>query len=490
MRTSEPRTSFRRPESGTSRRAVRARAHYAGAPIMRRALLACVLLVASACHKPKFPPVLLEETRSLDQELLDLVRRKADLVRADPSDAKAHATLGLVYEANNLWEQAEESFAHAIAIDDSQPAWQYHHALALLGVGRVAEGVAEMREAARRMPDEAGVQQRVGLLLLDAGDVKNARPAIERAFTLQPQRVESLTAMARLQLASENWNEALRYAQLASKSDPTSQPAQYAAGLALQALGRDDEARAHLVAGKGATPSWMEDPLTRELLSYRMTTNTLVAEASRANAARDYARSAQIFERLVARDPGNVELLNNLAANLIELDKLDRAAEILAAAEARAPDSFAVQLNLAEVALKRQDLAAARTHAERAVALGDSVGRTHFSLARVLAVQKDMDGAYRELKRTVELDARNPQAFVALAEVSIQRNQIEEARKWCRKALELDPSMVPTRVNQCALALRVNDMEEAREALAHLEKLAPNHPRTVSLRQEIEKRGQ
>src|SRR4029079_13501116 len=214
--------------------------HYAGAKTMRCFLFACVLLVAGACHKPKFQPVLLDETRSLDQELLDLVKRKADIVRADPSDPHAHATLGLVYEANSLWEQAEQSFAHAIAIDGSQPVWKYQHALSVIGVGRVNEGVAQMREAARLMPDDAGVQHRVGMMLLDVGDLKGAQVAIERAFALQPKRVESLTGMAQLALAYENWNDALRYTQLALKTDPSSQTAQYAAGLALRGLGRDD----------------------------------------------------------------------------------------------------------------------------------------------------------------------------------------------------------------------------------------------------------
>jgi tetratricopeptide (TPR) repeat protein len=455
---------------------------------MLRALLVITLLAASACHKPSFPPVLLGETRALDKEVLDLVERKVALVRADPSDAKAHATLGLVYEANNLWEQAEESFAHAIALDGSQPAWEYHRAVALLAIGRTEEAIAAMKGSARRMPDSAGVQQRVGLQLVDIGDLASARVALERALRLAPGRIESLAAMARLELACEHWNEALSYAQRGLAADPTSQSAAYTAGLALQALGRDDEARRYLAAGKGARPSWLEDPLTREMLSYRLTANALVEEASRANATHDYAHAVQVFERLVARNPRDVDMLNNLAANLIELGKLDQAEKALKTAETLARDSFAVQLNLAELYLRRGEVELARQHADTAAALGDSVGSTHLMLARVLAVQKDIDGAYRELRRTVDLDARNPQAFVALTEISIQRNQLEEARSWCRKALDLDPSLLPARVNQGVLALNANDLEEARSALAVLEKQAPTNPRTIALRGEIEKR--
>jgi tetratricopeptide (TPR) repeat protein len=455
---------------------------------MLRVLLVIALFV-SGCHKAQFPPAVLGETRALDKELLDLVERKADIVRADPSNARAHATLGLVYEANNLWEQAEESFAHAMALDEKQPVYAYHHALALMGVGRTQEGIAQLRDAAMRMPNEAGVQQRVGLQLIDAGDLEGARKSIERALVLAPQRSESLASMARLELACEHWDKALQFAQRALAADPKSQSAAYTAGLALSNLGRDDEARNFLAAGRGAHSNWLEDPLTREMLSYRMSSNVLVDEASNAFAAHDYAHAAQVYERLLARQPGDLGQLNNLAASLIELGKLDRAEQVLKTAEARAPDSFAVQLNLAEMYMRRNQVDLARQHAESAVALGGSVGSTHFVLARVLATQKDIDGSYRELKKAVELDARNPQMFVALTEVSIQRNRIDEARTWCRKALEIDPSLLPARVNQCVLALRMNDLEEAKDALAVLEKQAPTNPRTVALRQEIEKRG-
>ncbi len=456
--------------------------------LLRRALLATGLLVTAGCHKAQFPPAGLGETRALDKELLDLVESKAAIVRADPSNARAHATLGLVYQANNLWEPAEESFAHAMALDEKQPVYQYYHAIVLLGIGRTQEAVAQMREAATRMPNDAGVQQRVGLQLIDVGDLDGARRMLERALVLVPSRSETLASMARLELAWEHWDKSLQFAQRALAADPTSQSAAYTAGLALTSLGREDEARNFLAAGRGAHPSWLEDPLTREMLSYKITTNVLVEEASHSFAVRDYARAAQLYEKLVARQPGDLGQLNNLAASLIELGKIDRAEQVLKTAETVAPDSFAVQLNLAEVHLRRNEVDLARPHAESAVALGGSIGSTHFMLARVLATQNDIDGSYRELKKAVELDTRNPQMFVALTELSIQRKQIEEARIWCRKALEIDPSLLPARVNQCALALRMNDLEDARNALAVLEKQAPTNPRTVALRAEIEKR--
>ena len=109
--------------------------------------------------------------------------------------------------------------------------------------------------------------------------------------------------------------------------------------------------------------------------------------------------------------------------------------------------------------------------------------------ARVLALQHDLEGAAQGLETAAELDAQNPQYALALAELAVERNQNEEAREWCRKALELEPTLVSARANLGVLALRAGDVAEARSMLAVLQRQSPSHPRTVALREGVEKLG-
>jgi tetratricopeptide (TPR) repeat protein len=456
---------------------------------MRRALSLAACLCTLACHEVAREPVLPRDPRALEREVAELIDAKVALVRASPSDARAHATLGLVYEANELWQESAQSFANAIAIDDGEPLWLYHRALALRDAGNIEESIALLREAGRRLEKDAAVQQRLGQHLLQIGDVSGARAAFEHALAAAPRQPECLAGMAGVELASERYGAAAELAQRAFTADPTLESAAYTAGLALQALGREKEARVFLASGMGARPRWLKDPLAQELVSYRRTTSGLVEDASNAQLAGNYALAAQLYEKLAQRDPDDADMQNNLASSLIELGRLDHAEQALSKAMQRAPQSFAVQLNLAELWLRRKDLARARAHADRAVELGGSVGSTHFMRGRVMMQQNDLEGAARELLRTVELDARNPQHFLALAEVSFRRNRSDEARMWCRKALEIEPSDVTARVNLAVMAMRAGDWTEARGALAVLQQQAPDDPRTISLEKDIRNRG-
>lgn len=454
---------------------------------MRRTCLVTLLLGASACHQASFEPVLPRDMSTLEREVVQLIESKASVVRAAPSDGRAHATLGLVYEANEQWDEAARCFANAIAIDDAQPLWLYHRALVLGEAGQTVASIAALREAARKLETSAAVQQRLGQQLLSQGEFADARAAFGRALVVAPESPECLAGMAGVEIAGEHWNEALVLARRALAADPSYTPAAYFAGLALQGLGRDEEARDFLALGTDSRVRWLNDPLTQELNGYRLTTGGLMEAAGAAVGSGNYARGAALYEKVLARKPKDPEVLNNLSGCLIELGQFDRAEQLLELTLRCAPASFAAHLNFATLALKRQDLQRARYHADLAVELGGSVGRTHFMRSCVMVFQDDWTGAEKELRAAVELDARNPQFFLALAEILAKREDIQEARMWCGKAVAIDPNLAPARESQCSLALKAGDLAEAREALAALEKLAPTDPGTIALRKQVQK---
>jgi protein O-GlcNAc transferase len=455
---------------------------------MRRALLAFPVLLC-ACSKPALAPAVVTETRALDAEVLQLVESRVAAVRAAPSDARAHADLGLVYEANGLWDAAEQSFAHALALDDRHTIWLYHRALALREGGQSEAALGALREAARQLPKDPAVQQRLGQWLLDGGDAEGARAAFLKALASRPDQPEFLTGLAGVELAREHWNEALTLAKRAIRGASGYRPARYAAGQALQRLGRTEEAKGQLAAGLNAQVAWCPDELARDCQAYRLTTSALSEEAASAAAEGNCSRAAELYEKLVGRKPEDADLLNNLGAQLIEVDRLERAGEVLHKALALAPQSFAVHLNLSELCLRQKKLPEARSEAARAVELGGTLGRTHFKLARTLVLLNDLEGGYAELEKAVALDARDASMFVALADLAARLGRREQARGWCRKVLELDSNSVSGRGLQGLLALGAGDLDEARAALAVLEKFAPQDERTVLLRSELEQAG-
>lgn len=352
------------------------------------------------------------------------------------------------------------------------------------------DSITALREAGRRMEKDVAVQHRLGHVLLEMGELTEARAAFERALRAGPGLPECLAGMAGVEIACENWNEALELARSALAADPSFQFAAYSAGLALVGLGRNQEARDFLAAGMGARKRWLSDPLTQELNAYRLTVSGLMDAAASAVGKGNHAQAALLYEKILARTPADLEALNNLSACLIEMGQFDRAQQHLESTLRRTPESFAAHLNFATLALKRQDLALARAHVDLAVQFGSTVGRTHFMRGYVMILQGELNGAKQELLKTVELDARNAQYFVLLCEITAELDQVEEARGWCRKAIEIDPKLLLARENLCSLALRAGDLAEARAAVAALEELAPSSPRTIALRQQLRKREQ
>jgi len=454
---------------------------------MRRVLPALFVLVA-ACGKPPIDPVVLPESRELEAEVRQLIESKVAAVRAAPSDAQTHGALGLAYEANGLWDAAEQSFAHALKLDDSKTIWLYHRALALQEGGQADAALLALREAARERPDDPAVQQRLGHWLLDRGELEGAGAAFLKALALRPDQSDFLAGLAGVELARQRWNEALKLAQRAMKT-PGSRQSALNAGRALEGLGRTREAKPLLEAGKDAQPIWYPDELDQEYFSYRLTTGALVEDAAFATAQGNVSRAIELNEKLARRNPQDSDALNHLGANLIEAGRYERAAEVLAQALALAPQSHSVHLNLCTLYTKQDKLPEARAAAQRAVAVGGDLASTHYQLARVLALQKDLEGSYQELKAAIALDDRDPRMYLSMAGTSAQLSRLDEARIWCRKALEFDPYSVPARRLQGGLALLAGDLDEASGALAILTRVAPQDERTVSLREALKQAG-
>ena len=459
---------------------------------MRRVLIALTLLLSClpcACRKPSFEPAVLSETRELDAEVLQLIEQKVAAVRAAPGDARAHADLGLVYEANGLWDASEQSFGHALAIEPSNSIWLYHRALALREGGQSAAALAALRSAAEQRPKDAAVQQRLGQWLLDGGDADGAHAAFSKALECRPDQPEFLTGLAGVEIARGRWSEAFALAKRALKGNPGYAPGHFVAGQALQGLGRSEEAKPQLAAGLNAKVNWCQDELSRDFDSYQLTTNALATGAASANVQGNYARAVELYEKLAQRKPEDADMQNNLGANLIELGRLDRAAEVLGKALALAPQSFAVHLNLSELYLRQKLLPEARDAAQKAVDRGGTVGRTHYQLAKVFAAQNDQDGRYRELKAAAALDARDTRLLFDLGDTCWRLGRLEEARAFARKGLELEPNSLAGRLMQGVFAQQASDFDEARAALAVRERLAPQDQKTVALREQLQKSG-
>jgi tetratricopeptide (TPR) repeat protein len=149
------------------------------------------------------------------------------------------------------------------------------------------------------------------------------------------------------------------------------------------------------------------------------------------------------LEKAVAADPKHWKSHNNLALAAIDVGELEMA-------EAHYRESLAIQpqpaiYNDLGVVLEREGLVDEAVRAYRqAIALDPKLASAHFNLGAALGRRNELAEAERRLRRALDLqpDART---YTALGVVTWQRGRADEAVTLLEKALEIDSTYAPAR---------------------------------------------
>ena len=131
-----------------------------------------------------------------DPVVAALVEEASVRVAEAPREASTHGELGLVYEANNLWREAAAAYEIASGLDPSEPLWRLHWAIALSEEGETARGIEMLRAVASESPQLAAAHHRLGLALIETGEVPAAREHFSKLIALKPDAPEGYVGSA------------------------------------------------------------------------------------------------------------------------------------------------------------------------------------------------------------------------------------------------------------------------------------------------------
>lgn len=306
------------------------------APMRRPSPTPCLVLLAGllASCSPEPAPADVPAPPSLERldELTDsfnagVIRSATAAVNASPDDAQGWYRLGLAYEAASMNEPALEAYRAAAALDPEDPKAPYRAAICADRAQDPDTAMALMRTVVELAPDYASGWRRLGFLRLDVGDLEGATAAFATVEELLPHNADAPIGFTRTALLADDLEAASRHALEALDRAPEAPYVRLLLGETLRRQGKAAEAAAHLAAGEGSVPSFI-DPWSVEITRLRNRDQELVEEAQDLEQRRRFAEALELYEQVLERRPADPFPLLRRAVLLMTME---RHAEALAA---------------------------------------------------------------------------------------------------------------------------------------------------------------
>jgi tetratricopeptide (TPR) repeat protein len=137
------------------------------------------------------------------KEALDTFKLVLDSKTA-PVGMKALALEGQgeVFARNNVYPAAIQSTTMALQLNPKLHGALFWRGISSYSLGAFDKALADFQQATSIVPKSPVYPGWEAIALVSAGDLPKAKEAIDRAFTIQPDNVNALTARARLRLAT------------------------------------------------------------------------------------------------------------------------------------------------------------------------------------------------------------------------------------------------------------------------------------------------
>jgi tetratricopeptide (TPR) repeat protein len=397
----------------------------------------------SSCGPPPPPPVELASIEETDEEIAELVNKALAELRLDLEDPERRVKLALIYEANDLWDEAHAAWVHAIEMSEesgtaSLGVQVYHRALCARQMGEIELAEELMGSAAQLAPNLAAAHFELASMKLENGELEASEGSFKRASLLAPQAPDPIVGLAFVRLGQDDFKEAESLARRGLAIDPSLKRARYGLGIALRGQGRLEEAERELTLGLGATRRSISDPLSKRIQSYKTGYQSKISRAVNLVNSGDPAGAVRLLVPLLDAHSRDEALLNNLAVAYTQTGAHEKAREVLLKLILVKPGSFAAYINLTNAELELGMNAEALKHGEAAVRYGPEIAKTRFVRARAYIAYKRWNEAYADLKKAVQIQAEDWIHHFFLGEVCQELSRHEEALRAFEQALLLN----------------------------------------------------
>jgi tetratricopeptide (TPR) repeat protein len=163
-------------------------------------------------------------------------------VRLDPADPAPHLLIGDVWIEAPDHEKAIQSFRRALELQPNLPIARERLASVQLELGQLDEAGELLRQCHEEMPSRADIALKLARCEMESGRVSEARTLLRQLVTEHPAFAAALIELGKLELDEGDCEPAAALLTRAVAADPSQDAAWYNLAVALERLGRTDEA--------------------------------------------------------------------------------------------------------------------------------------------------------------------------------------------------------------------------------------------------------
>jgi serine/threonine-protein kinase len=164
-------------------------------------------------------------------------------LKYDDSLAEAHTSLASIKAVTDWdWQGAENEYRRAIELNPNYPTAHHWYAAQLFIVGRLDEGLQEIKKAQQLDPLSLAINKDFAVALLYARDYDKALEQCRKTLEIEPTFLVMSTYIAQIYELQQKYPEAIAELEKAHAAAPDDGEITYGLGQAYALMGKKDEA--------------------------------------------------------------------------------------------------------------------------------------------------------------------------------------------------------------------------------------------------------
>jgi len=313
-------------------------------------------------------------------------------LRGHPKDAKALASLGVVFSKEGKYEDAAPAYRKALAMNSSLPGIQLNLGLAEFKRGKFQAAIAPFRAALAAEPNNLQARTLLGLSYYGTKQFDQAVKHLEVAVKSDTSNIQLHQVLAQSCLWAKLYSCALEEFRKIQEQDPDSMTSHILTAEALDGLGRTAEAIAEFQAAEKVAP---REPNVHFGIGYLYWKQHKYGEAKSA------------LEEELAIDPANPQALAYLGDIAMKQNEPEKALLLLGKAVQLKSDLRIAYLDMGILLGERKEFSEALTALHRAEKLDPSQPDAPYRMARIYQQMGNSAAADKEFAKVRELHEKD-----------------------------------------------------------------------------------